>query len=211
MEYEAELVWGSACAAYRINRGYIKTNKWPDSQPEGEVGNKVLMKQLLLTPEKIIEEDLELGRKVRGVFQMLIFDVLKNKNMSEYQKNAMRISGLDTITEEYDFAIIASLYDTYIRKKLRQSAEQRVAFAHGPMVGNIDDKVVMNIEVLNSLYSQQWNTCYITAISDQDQAVFFALKNGVATGSKITIIGNVKGIRSCNMTQLNRVKVKETI
>ena len=79
-------------------------------------------------------------------------------------------------------------------------------FARGGFVGNLADKVTLNIEVVKQLWSQKWNTWYITGITIEDQVVFFAHKTQYDIGTMLTIQGVVKTQRD-NSTQLGRVKV----
>jgi hypothetical protein len=77
----------------------------------------------------------------------------------------MLIANRDTIDSVFDVAVIASLPSCYERGVKRQTVEQRINFARGGYVGNVGDKVSTSIEVVKSVYSQNWNTNYITGIT----------------------------------------------
>ena len=94
----------------------------------------------------------------------------------------------------------------YEKSAKRDDVDRRINFARGGYVGDIGEKVSLNIEVLKSVWSQKWNTWYITGINSEDQVVFFACKESFDIGTHLTITGVVKGTRD-NSTQLNRVKV----
>ena len=199
--YDAKTVWASACAAQRINNEYVKAMS--GSQ---KIANRLLMEQYIGNPNLIKEADYEMGDNVRKYFQALTFKVLKGEKLNDFSNNAMLISNRDTITENYDIAVIASLPSVYYKSKNRDDINSRIRFAQGGYIGQPLDKVSFTGEVLRSVYSQQWNTHYITCINDKDQVVFFSYKSGLDIGAVISFIGTVKGHRD-NSTQMNRVKL----
>jgi hypothetical protein len=199
--FPADIVWASACAAQRINNDYIKVD------PElGKISNRTLMLQFIADPSSLTEADYEMAKDVRKYFQALTFKVLKGDRLNEFQNNAMLISNRENITEKYDIAVIASLPNSYLKGKQRDNTTNRIRFAQGGYIGQAGDKVNFTCEVLRSVYSQQWNTFYITCINEQDQVVFFSFKNELPIGSTLTLNGTVKAHRD-NSTQLNRVKL----
>jgi len=116
------------------------------------------------------------------------------------------VNNREVITGNYDVAVIASLPSCYERGVERQTAEQRVNFATGGLIGKASDKVKLQIEVIKCTYSHSYNVFFVTGITDQDQPVFFSYKEKVSTGDTMNIVGTVKAHRD-NITQLNRVKV----
>lgn len=203
----ADDVWGAAVAAQRINGAYVKLSMLSESDPEqNRQSNRQIVESLLVDPRLITEEDMEQGRKVRAFYQAYTFKILKGIKLSEFDNTAMLLANRDYVESKYDIAVIASLPSCYERGVKRQTVDQRIAFATGGMVGKIGDKVSCTIEVLKSVYSQKWNTHYITGITSDDQVVFFAYKEELATGQQRDIYGTVKTHRD-NSTQLNRVKI----
>jgi hypothetical protein len=154
----------------------------------------------------ITEADYEQGKKVRAFYQAYTFKILQGKQLSEFDNTAMVIANRDTITSEYDVAVISSLPSCYERGVVRQTVEQRINFATGGFIGPIGNKVSTSIEVLKSVFSQKWMTNYVTGITSDDQVVFFSYKNELEVGKMYDIYGTVKAHRD-NTTQLNRVKV----
>jgi hypothetical protein len=210
--YVADVVWGAACAAQRINGEYLKegSNKFGVF---GEVlstkpRNRDIMLEFLHNPERLLEEDIEQAKKVRQYYQAYTFKILKGLKLSEFDNTAMLISNRDIITESFDVAVIASLPSGYERGIKRQNAEQRVKFATGGYIGRIGDKVEITVEIVKTNYSHKWNTNYVTGITTDDQAVFFAYNHidNVEVGKTYTFFGTVKS-HNDNTTQLNRVKV----
>jgi len=203
----ADTVWGAACQAQRINGSYVKLSVLSESDPQtNKLSNRQIVENLLVDPTQITEEDMEQGRKVCAFYQGLTFKILKGIKLSEFDNTAMLLANRDTIDTRYDLAVIASLPSCYERGVKRQTIDQRIAFATGKIVDSIGSKISLTIEVLKSVYSQKWNTFYITGITSDDQVVFFAYKQELPIGQQRDIYGTVKAYRD-NSTQLNRVKV----
>jgi hypothetical protein len=78
--------------------------------------------------------------------------------------------------------------------------------ADGGYVSGPGNKVSLDIEVVKCIFSRNFNTYFVTGITDKNQAVFFSYKNGMNVGQSVKIVGNVKAHRD-DSTQLNRVKV----
>ena len=210
--YVADIVWGAACAAQRINGEYLKEGSNTYSE-KGEVintkpRNRDLMIEFLHNPDRLLVEDIEQAKNVRKYYQAYTFKILKGVKLSDFDNTAMLISNRDVITESYDVAVIASLPSGYERGVKRGNVDQRVKFATGGYIGNVGDKVTVTIEVLKTVYSQKWNTSYFTGITAEDQVVFFAYNHidRLEIGDTYTIQGTVKSHRD-NSTQLSRVKV----
>ena len=203
----ADTVWGAACQAQRINGSYVKLSVLSESDPQtNKLSNRQIVENLLVDPTQITEEDMEQGRKVRAFYQGLTFKILKGIKLNEFDNTAMLLANREVVDSKYDIAVIASLPSCYERGVKRQTVDQRIAFATGGMVGTIGSKVSCTIEVLKSVYSQKWNTFYITGITSDEQVVFFAYKQELQIGQQRDIYGTVKAHRD-NSTQLNRVKI----
>lgn len=212
MEYPIELVFGAACYAQRINGAYIK-NAWPSGQTAlGEkitpTNRSIMLAALAPTDNPITEEDMELGRKVRSHYQGLTFKILKNESLSEFERTALEIVKHETVSSNYHLAMICSFPSCHARDTARIEIRDRVTFAAGGYIGSPGSKVTLEVEVLTSFFSQKWQTNYVTAITEADQAIFFSFREKLAAGSKLKIFGTVKGHRE-NQTQLTRVKVLE--
>jgi hypothetical protein len=71
----------------------------------------------------------------------------------------------------------------------------------------VGTKVLTTVEVIKSVYSQNYNTNYIRAVTIEDRkVVMFNYREGMDPGTVLTIKGTVKAHRE-DCTQLNRVKV----
>lgn len=206
--YAADDVWAAACQAQRLNQSYIKAN---DVQPEQENAtksraNRLIMDDLLADTSLITDADREQGAKVRKYFQALTFKVLKGIKLNDFLNTAMVIANREVIETGYDVAVIASLPSSYERSTERDAIKQRIEWAQGGFVSTVGAKTKQTVEVVKQIWSQTWNTYYITGINDKDQVLFFAYRNNIEIGSTITVEGTVKCHRD-NSTQLNRVKI----
>ena len=213
LNFNADAVWGAACAAQRINGEYVKEARPNPCDEQGKVlstipRNRDIMVEFMHNPDRLTEEDVEQAKKVRKYYQAFTFKILKGIKLGEFDNTAMLISNRDIIDSNYDVAVIASLPSCYERGVKRDNVDQRVKFATGGFIGRVGDKVEFTVEILKTNYSQQWNTNYVTGITSDDQAVFFAYNhiNNVEIGKTYTFFGTVKAQRD-NLTQLNRVKV----
>lgn len=207
LNFNAEDVWAAACQAQRINGSYVKLSTISESDPAiNKQSNRQIVEGLLADTFNISDEDREQGKKVRQYFQGFTFKILQGKALSEFNNTAMLIANRDVITSLYDVAVIASLPNSYEKSVERDNVDRRINFARGGYLGVIGDKVSIEIEVVKQIWSQKWNTYYITGITDDDKVLFFASTVNIEIGDRVKIQGTVKAHRD-NSTQLNRVKV----
>lgn len=207
LKYNADDVWAAACQAYAINGNqYIKEllPGVPEDQPQP---NRVITERLLTNPEQITEESRQVGGVMRRYFQGLTFKLIEGRKLTPFLQSAFDAANKNEINNKYDLAVIVSLPATYEKATKRDDIERKIQWAKGGYLGTIGDKVNVEIEVVKQLWSQKWNTWYITGITDADQVLFFAYKNqALKIGDRVKITGVVKCTRD-NSTQLNRVKV----
>ena len=209
LNYNADDVWAAACQAQQVNGSYVKLSTLTENQlTSGVRSNRELIVSLMEDTTKITDDNQEQGLKVRKYYQALTFKILKGIKLSEFDNTAMLISNRDIINDNYDVAVIASLPSCYERGVKRDGVDQRVKFASGGFIGRVSDKVKVTVEILKTSYSQQWNTNYVTGITSDDQAVFFAYNHidNVEIGKTYTFFGTIKA-HCDNSTQLNRVKL----
>ena len=207
-------VWAAACAAQRINGRYIKQDEF--DYPEGgqavltATASRTTMRELLANPDRLTAQDFEQGAECKTFLQNdITFRALKNK-LTEFDSATSKVlaveENFDSVQHKYELAVIASLPASRTRALERQATDSRVRQATGAYVGAVGDKVALDVEVIKTNYSQQWNTWYATAITSDNRAVFFAFREQLTIGNSILIKGTVKAHRS-GTTQLNRVKI----
>jgi hypothetical protein len=219
LNLDADTVWSAACAAQRINGEYVKmvtsyaTNdeSLPNSleqaaSTETKRTNRQIIDMLLADTSQITDADRVQAEAVRKYYKAFTFKILQGKMLSEFDNNAMVISNRDVIESNYDVAVIASLPASYERAVKRDNLNRKIDSASGGFVGRVGDKVKLTVEVVRSVFSQQWNVFFITGITTDDQPVFFSYRETIPTGKTIVAQGTVKAHRD-NSTQLNRVKL----
>ena len=213
-KYIVSDVWAAACAAQRINSGYFKEHvyEWDEAHNSKLVKrkNREIMMEFLVDPTQLTVDDVERGEYCRKYLESdLTFRTLKGK-IGEFDsaiRKVLAVQGaFDSYQHKYELAIVACLPQSVERSELRQNSDSRVQFATGGLIGKVDDKVELNVEVLSSSFSQQYGIYWIRAITDADQPVFFSNKESRDVGTHLTIRGTVKAHKD-NLTQLNRVKV----
>ena len=215
LNLDADTVWSAACAAQRINGEYVKavtsyvTNEdiLPESEqtPPKEI-NRDIINRVVADPSQITDADRVQAEAVRKYYKAFTFKILQGKMLSEFDNNAMVIANRDVIEATYDVAVIASLPASYERAVKRDTLNRKIESASGGFVGRVGDKVNLRVEVVRSVFSQQWNVYFITGITSDDQPVFFSYREAIPNGKSIVAQGTVKAHRE-NTTQLNRVKV----
>ena len=201
----ADDVWSASCAAQRINGAYVK-NLADVAEGQNAATNRILIDQHLANPSFITEADRKQAELVRKYYKALTFKILQGKKLNEFDNNAMVIANRDVIESNYDIAVIASLPSCYERAVKRDNMNRKLESATGGFIGNIGDKVQVSLEVVRTVFSQQWNVYFVSGVTSEDQAVFFSNKESFDSGTYLTIKGTVKAHRD-NTTQLNRVKV----
>jgi len=200
--YIADDVWAAACQAQRINGKYIKT-----LDPATKT-NRQIVEALLLDTTQITQEDREQGEVVRRYFKSVTFKVLEGVTVNDFMRQAMTIADKDKITTTFDLATVVSLPASYEKASKRDSIDNRIKWARGGYVGVVSEHIDLKIEVVKKLWSEKWNTWYITGITDEDQVVFFAFKRQLEIGDIMNITGKVKSQRETS-TQLSHVKEKK--
>jgi hypothetical protein len=208
LNFNANDVWGAASAAQRINNAYLKSIPVDENyQPvEGVQTNRQIIDTFLANPDLISQADREEGENIRTYYKGLTFKILQGIKLNDFDNTAMTIANRDTIDSMYDVAVIASLPSCYIRAKARDDANARVRDADGGFISSLGNKVTLDIEVVKCIYSRNYNTYFVTGITDKNQAVFFSYKDGMNAGKRVKVAGTVKAHRD-DSTQLNRVKV----
>ena len=213
-KYSVSDVWAAACAAYRVNGGYFKENIFDSTKGTAagpkKTRNRDVMMEFIANPTNLTVDDIERGEHCRQFLDSdLTFRTLKGKT-GDFDNAIRKVLAVkdhfDDHFHKYELAIVACLPQSVERSEVRQASENRVQFAQGGYVGEVDDKVELNVEVLNSNYSKQYNIYWVRGITEADQPVFFSNKESFDPGTHLSIKGTVKAHKD-NLTQLNRVKV----
>jgi hypothetical protein len=196
------VAWGAACAAYRINGGYVK---WAETT--SQKSNKEIVRELLQNPTELItEQDQAQGRLVRSYIAKTATMASLRGTLDTWGREMARVSQLAVIENSYDLNVIASMPQTYERHLERDRVHERLSDADRDYVATVGDKLELDVEVLENRYSRKWSTYYITVVDTENRAWYFAYRSGLKKGEKFTIRGTVKR-QADGMVQLNRVKI----
>jgi hypothetical protein len=215
IRHSVDTVWGAAVAAQRMNGSYVKETTYILDMDRNisvvdKRRNRDIMVDILTNPAQLTVEDIAQGQECRKFLQNdITFRALKNK-LTEFDGAVSKVLAVaddfDTITHKYELAVVACLPQSHARSLERQAVQDRVRQTSGDHVGNPGDKVQLDVEIVKSNYSQQWNTWYATGVTPDNSAVFFAYRQELTRGAKHTIQGTVKAHRD-GSTQLNRVSI----
>ena len=213
--HSVDNVWGAAVAAQRINGSYVKETQHRLDDTIGTIivdkrRNRDIMLDILANPALLTVEDIAQGQECRKFLQQdITFRALKGR-LTDFDSSTSKVIAVedefDTVKHKLELAVVACLPASHARSLERQSVQERVRQTSGTVIGQPGDKVQLDVEVVKSNYSQQWNTWYATAVTADNCAVFFAHRQELARGAKHTIRGTVKAHRD-GSTQLNRVSI----
>jgi len=203
--HSVDNVWGAAVAAQRINGSYVKETVYkvdPEMSSNTVIDkrrNRDIMVDILANPAQLTVEDIAQGQECRKFLQNdITFRALKNK-LTEFDGSVSKVLAVtdefDTAKHKLELAVVACLPQSHARSLERQAVQDRVRQTSGAVIGNPGDKVQLAVEIVKSNYSQQWNTWYATAVTQDNSAVFFAYRQELARGATHTIQGTVKAHR----------------
>jgi hypothetical protein len=213
--YSVSDVWGAACHAQRINGAYIKQDVWElPSESATAVqlqrkSNRNIMMEALENPFMITDEDREAGVECLKFLQNdLTFRALKNQ-LTDFDRGVIKITAWSgqffPQMHKLELATVACLPNSYQRALKRIEEQDRINQTAG-YIGSVGDKVTVNVDIVRCVFSQKWNTYYATAITSNNETVFFSIREPLNTGTLLSVQGTVKAHRD-GQTQLNRVRV----
>ena len=201
---DADLLWSAACTAYRLNRGYLK-------QPE-VIGDQVirptnrdLVRRALDEVSLITDADRELARECRRYMATSVTMQALKTELGEWSKITAKVCEQTTITSNYDLSVITAMPHSYAKALKKESIDARLAGCQGTL-GKVGDKVDLSVEIVRNQYSAKFNTWFVSAITQDNYAVYFAYREEIRPDSNLNIRGTVKR-HNDSATQLNRVKV----
>ena len=220
---ETDFVWGAGVAAYRVNNhkfyslhesasindkiafGHLEAS-------EAVVPNLTIIRGILdgTNADVVTQEDIEAGRELRKYFQTWVFRVIKGVLLSEFQKNFLNMSDFDEwdsgMTQYFNYLAYAP--ELAIKEQAEDRRNNRISGCTGT-VGNVGDRVELNIEVLYTRYSPQWNRYYFTAVTETNKVVRFSKdKKFMEEDCEYKISARVKmHDNQTGITRLNYVKL----
>ena len=213
--YSVNDVWGAACHAQRINGAYIKQDVWEMPSDHATAvqlnrkSNRNIMMDALENPFMITDEDRSAGEACLKFIQNdMTFRALQNK-LTDFDRSVMKITA---VTDKFfpqahklELATVACLPNSHQRALQRIAEQDRINQTAG-YIGTVGDKVTVTVDIVRCVFSQKWNTYYATAVTSNNETVFFSIREPLNTGTLLTLRGTVKAHRD-GQTQLNRVSM----
>ena len=210
LNYPADLVWAAACAAYRVNGGYFKQAEFTDQGQITRPANRDLVRLYCVYTGLgfITDRDRDQGHKCRqDLVNAATMSALKNR-ATEWTLLTAKMAALDVIDTDYELSVITAMPKSHSQNLTRESVDGRLAYCDSTPVGPVNHRVDIEGEVVRSNYSNQYNTHYVTVITQDNRQVFFAYRERIEPGAKIRICGRVKR-HADRATQLSRVKISQ--
>ena len=203
----ADQVWAAAAAADRINDGfYYKETQYNQDETIKFEPNRVVLRRTL-NENSATDADRELGRQARAWHRGQLLMTALKRPLSEFENTLSKAATIDEFALEVnqlEIAVVSSQIRSY---RTGVAHEQRMWGTDTSPVAAVGAKVECQVEVVKSVYSQNYNTNYIRAVTvDTRKVVMFTFREGWDVGTVLTIRGTVKAHRE-DCTQLNRVKV----
>ena len=204
----ADLVWSAACTAYRLNEGYLKETEIIGDQVVRPT-NRDLVRRAVDNPLLITDADRDMAQQCRRHMATSVTMQALRTELGEWARITARVCDLSRITSMYDFSVITAMPHSYIKQLKKESVDARLARCDG-LIGKLGDKVELAIEVVRNNYSAKFNTWFLSAVTGDNHAVFFAYREEIRPETNLTIRGTVKR-HTDSATQLNRVKLVEVV
>jgi len=217
-EIPVDEVFAAACAAQRINGGYLKEDAYEFVQGEDGAdyrrtahANKVLMRQLLTDrSHEVTSGDREEAEAVRGYWKLKLFAVLSG-NASGYVSRAVECAGFESVraNDLQALGFIASLPIGYANGMVRDRRDEakQDALMLSEHFGTVGERITGRVRVIDCIYSHNY-LCHFVTGSMGNNMVMWSSRNTVEAEREFDLVGKVKRHRDGNVTQLNYVKLK---
>ena len=203
---DADLVWSAACTAYRLNNGYLKEPETIGDQVIRPT-NREIVRRALDNPALIADVDREMAQQCRGYMASSVTMQALKTELGEWAKITAKVCDLETVDSMYDFSVITAMPHSYVKQLQKESVDARLARCQST-VGKLGDKIELSVEIVRNNYSANFNTWFVSGITTDNHAVFFAYREALQTDTHVTIRGTIKR-HTDSATQLNRVKLVE--
>jgi len=212
-----EQIWGAACQALSVNDGVYIRRYDIEFDPEkytGKLSNQELIRFYAYNTDRISEQSIKDGMEVRAYLNGMMFKILAEEKIGEYFTKLIRLATDENLQlTNKNIHFIASAPSAVIREQLKDEMNREIKRASGGYIGSEGDKVQLNIKILRSHYSDQWERHYVTGITTNDQVVSFSTKNkrlivpnSVASVKAIVFAHNIDEYTKQETTKLTNVR-----
>jgi hypothetical protein len=213
MVWAPATVWAAAAHAHRINQGeYLREPEYlrdAEGMPTLDIAqhpNRVIIIEALMDQSRITDADRELGSRAQDWHSRnLMMRALKGtlSDFDQVLQRALILEAFSLHRDRTEIAVIASQIRAY--EQGVQMQEVMDGILREPLA-DIGAKVDANVTVVKSVYSQNYDVWFITAVTESRHAVFFSYRDRWPNGERLRVRGTVKAYRDLS-TQLNRVRI----
>lgn len=204
--WSARDVWAAAYLANRVNGGYYKVSEYDQDGRLVKMQNRSLMLKALEDVTQIPDEDYIGGEQARTYIKnRCVLKALKGTSR-DFDMAVARASEAEYLdqSDRYALALIASQITSYL-SGVREEHIVAQADRSAGYLESVGAKVEVTVIPYRLIWSNNYGTYFISALTDTRQLVFFSYKNRLSTGERYRISGRVKSHRD-DTTVLNRVK-----
>jgi len=193
--YDSDLVFAVAVAVQRMNGSYVKDSHTTE---QGTVvsANKLLVAEYLKDDKHtsiVTETDRTLALDIRQYWQGTILNkLLGGKLLSDFDRSVIEYSNASTLSTTHALGVVAYLPEGYNRAQERENVTERIRQTTGEYLGRVGEKIKATVTVVKNSYSQQYNTNFVTAITEDNSATRFSLRDAPTIGSTLVVMAKVK-------------------
>jgi len=213
--FPISLAWQAVSAADRVNEGkYINQNSFP--YPNGAKFNKDLAMSFCENPGAITDEDKAMGEKLAQHFSGLLFKTLSGPITNGFMATIANIIGMEYVGK-FEISCMSALVQTYRRDLEREAKQEKKQsfITTSSFIGNEASKHEIDVEIIDSFYSKNYNI-FINTATDGANVIKFSTAHGpdiFPVGAKIKIKGSVKrhdidkytGVKETWLTRVKRI------
>lgn len=176
-----EQIWGAACQALSTNEGVYIKQVDIEMDPEkytGKLTNQELVRFYAYNTDRISEQSIKDGMEIRAYLNGMTFKILAEEKIGDYFTKLVKLATDENLQlTNKNIAYVSSAPNAVIREQLKDVMNREIKRASGGYIGSESDKVQLNIKILRSHYSEEWERHYVTGITTNDQVVSFSTKN----------------------------------
>jgi hypothetical protein len=194
---DTKLLLAAACAAYRINGGYI--NQARLMQKSGDksemILNRDIAKKCIHDQSVIMDVDRDLATKCYNFYMANIMNILSDTPISDFEKNVVDIIKNETVPfTNYSLGVTCYIPKGYHDGIKRKELYEKLNCSNGAAIGTINEKITLDINVLVCYNSKEtWvKNCLIKGLTDDNNTINFWISTPLEVGKKYNITGMVK-------------------
>lgn len=234
--------WAAAACAWRLNgeRYLTAADAWRHDAnqflsaedawdheltgPVKQANKDIVVEQLLTGMPLVTDADRELGALAfKAVTRNITYSLLAGHTVTEYERRVGDISQkaewvLEVTTKgknpalwtaKYEWATLSSQIRRYFQIQEKTVTAQKI---EPGFAGEVGARVDTPVTVVSSNFSSKFLCHFVTALTAENQLVFFAYKDGLKDKTQYRIRGSVKSHSQSreygtDLTQLNRVRI----